>query len=1140
MDMGDGHDGAPPPPPASAADDHAPPPPPPPAGPPPPPAPVTVTAPASSVPAHVKASPASGSSASNSAPSSPGHALQTPHSKLVSHQPLDAPDELDRKWYAHFYHMQKTIQGKDDAATLAILKQPPPTPGGNSTSQLTFQPDIALLYAIITEPPLAKQYLRHLTAIANVDSYKSVIPWLQKLVDQKFVKLLGTCRSQLLWLVRELVHISAPGIDKVIISLMRHLTAGDSSRTSVWLASSIVRILIEHEAWLLSCTSFIPYVFHTFARIVGDHHGHSAHASLLQQETELLTTLWNRRQSDVAQLGREAVRVLNDAKEIPGINALWKQLRAVRDDNDQDGAVFSVSRLMATPTPPKYLAYRLTPKMEEYLVFMMERVQLGYVTRYQKWFATQFLGAPGSDALVPDLVRYICAVYHPSNQILGSKITPRYHILGWLYLLCKSPTTLARVQLAMFFDYLYFKQSDNIMNVEPAMLLMVKSLKSHPQMTLAMIQFLVFAVEKFASSATNKQLMQKGVSTAFAMILKLGVVPSIHVLQSFPLLLSNAPELKGELHRIFPEHFPSPDSVQAQAPSPPTMSPASPLHSPGGFSSPLRNSPARESPLRESPVHPGSPAASPSHPQSPSHSESSAGSAATTSDALSTSSFLQDIHRSPDIAESGEDATVGVGAAVDSLAKSTDVPPSLLVLGHEEFRSLQETMPEPCSRPTERFLESLNDILISWIRQDNAIELASPLGSFLYSSLERIILSSKISMSEAPKATCAGVFDSMLDQVLSESPDLFLPFLQAMYARDVSIGFRILVFCCSHSENKGVETALSAYLAFVDAIGSNLPEQVMKDLTLCQHIDDARAHAIALLEKTSSDTSGPKDEMAAVDAAVLHILPYLFRHLDHPSLSKLLGRNEALIQLLLSSATPLTFQTICSRVVLQEFSILKNRLGSVLLASLSWSSWEQFVLWDLVIAEVQASHSPAAVKSLMTAARRVLACANPDQHVETLNGLLKCLLHFSPDASMLQTVFKLRDTFDEFALAVLSSWIDKFPEVVKNYMLVILQTGNESTKDVDEILHKLEHLQRKRGSHTLSLLTDDVILSALRQIVQAQTYPTLAGFLVAPPAPATPPQDMSSPPPPPSSLSSPSTALGEEPPTKKQRLLGDN
>ncbi|KAJ0412756.1 hypothetical protein ATCC90586_002386 [Pythium insidiosum] len=968
----------PPPPPSAAADSSSsappPPPPPPPSSTPPPPPPPTT--------------PSKVSAANASAPTSPGHGAPVPASKLVSHLPLDAPDDLDRKWYAHFYHMQKALQGLDEAAALNLLKPPQ---AGAAPPSLPFQPDIALLYAIITEPLLAKQYLRYLTAVAAMDNYKNVTGWLQKLIDQKFVKLLGSCRSQLLWLVRELVHSSVPAIDRVLIALLRHLPGGDASRTSVWLASSIVRILVEHEAWLLSCSHLIPYVFHTFARIVVDH---TSHQSLMQQEIELCTLLWNRRQADVAALGREVVRVLNDAKDIPGMNALWKQLRSVRDDADSDLSVYSVARLMGIPTPPKYLAYRLTPKMEECLVFMMERVQLGYVTRYQKWFASQFLSSPGSDALVPDLVRYVCAVFHPSNQILSSKITPRYHILGWLYLLCKSPTVLARVQLAMFFDYLYFKPSDNIMNVEPAMLLMVKSLKSHPQMTLAMIQFLVFAVEKFASSPTNKQHMHKGVSTAFTMLLKLGVVQSIHTIE---------------------------------------------------------------------------------------------------------------------------------------------VPPSLLVLGHEDFKSFQEMMPEPCTRPTEGFLESLNDILISWIRQDNAQELAPGLGSFLYASLERMVVSSKISMSDVPKATCASVFDSMLDQVLSEQQELFVPFLQAMHGKDISIGFRLLAFCCSRHDGKSVEATLSPYVAFVEAIGGNLAQSVLKDLSLSQHIDDARAHATALLGKGENTQAPVKDEVGAVDAAVLYILPYLFRNLDHPSLGHLQSRGDALIQLFISLLTPATFQTIAARIMLHEFSVVKSRLASILVSSLSWSSWEQYVIWDIVIVEIQSTNLPSAVKNVMAAARKVLACIQPDEHVESMNGLLKCLVQFSPDASMLQTTFKLSGAFDDFALAVLSNWIDRCPEVVKNYMLVILQTGNESTKDVNEILQKLEQLQSRRGSHTLTILKDDVILSALRKIVQSHAFPTISSFLVTSPlaAPASSPASLAS-----SSSSSPSSGL--DPPLKKQRLLGDN
>jgi integrator complex subunit 3 len=249
-----------------------------------------------------------------STPSSPGNSPPIPHSKLLNHLPLDCPDELDRKWYAHFYHMQKTIQNKEEEAALAILKQPA---AGNAetSSPLPFQPDIALIYAILTEPTLANQYLKYLTAVASADNYKNCVGCLQKIIDLKYVNLLVSCRSQLLWLIREFVHLNVPGIDKVIIFLMRYVTGGDPSRTNLWLTSSIIRILQEHEAWLLSSSGLIPYVFHTFARVCVDHTA-PPHANLLKQEIDLCTTLWNRRQTDVAQLGRELVRILNDAKDV--------------------------------------------------------------------------------------------------------------------------------------------------------------------------------------------------------------------------------------------------------------------------------------------------------------------------------------------------------------------------------------------------------------------------------------------------------------------------------------------------------------------------------------------------------------------------------------------------------------------------------------------------------------------------------------------------------------------------------------------------------------------------------------------------------------------------------------------------------
>ncbi|CAI5736995.1 unnamed protein product [Hyaloperonospora brassicae] len=1056
---------------------------------------------------------------------------QAPSSKLLNHLPLDAPDELDRKWYAHFYHMQKTIQGKDEAAALAILKQQP-TEGA---TPLPFQPYIALLYAVITEPSQSKQHLRYLTAVAAADNYKNCMAWLQKLIDLKFVKLLVACRSQLLWLVRELVHVNAPGVDKVIACLMRYLTGGDPSRTTIWLASSMIRVLIEHEAWLLSCSSLIPFVFHAFARISLDHSA-AQHASLLKQEVELCTTLWNRRQADVAQLGREVVRVLSDAKDIPGMNALWKQLRNVRDtaEAERDVTVYSVAHLMAIPTPPKYLAYRLNPKMEEYLLFMMERVQAASVTRYQKWFSSQFLSSAGSDALVPDLVRYICAVYHPSNQILSSKVTPRYHILGWLYLLChgsKTPNLLARVQLAMFFDYLYFKPSDNVMTVEPAILLMVKSLKSHPMVTLSMIQFLVFAVEKYAASAVNRKLMQKGVSTAFSTTLKLGVVPSILPLQSFPMLLSSAPELQSELHRIFPEHFPTAENAnmtqtQGSASSPVSTVSGSPARSSGpasspGRQSPIKHSPARESPVRSSPIGAGSPSASPLQSQSPIHSDTSlGGSASSDANSLGALSFLPS---NQDTVESAtEPATHGVGlmptapaAGMPHVQPVVDVPESIAALGLNDIKRFQETMPEPCSCPSESFLECLNDILILWSRQDNAVELAASLGSFLHVSLERMIVTSRIAVGGSSEATSASIFDSILDQVLNESSELHVPFLKAMYARDVTISYRLLVFCCSRGNGKSPDIALGPYAVFADAVGDNLAQRVVKDLSLSQQIDDARAQARGLLDKPVS-VSSPEGEMDAVSATSLFVCPYLFANMEHPFLSKLEGRSEALVQLLLGLLTPAMLHTLCTRIVMREFSIFNNRLANIVLSSLQWTSWEQYSMWDLVVAELQAGRSAAAERNMMAAARKVLACVDPKETPETMTGLLKCLIHFRPDISVLQCVFNLSDTYDAFSLAVLACWMDKFPDVVTRFVHSSLDSADASSfsKDtaVANLIGKLDHLQDARSrtvrpsgmeSEVLAVLQDDNIVSTLKKLLQrsidtspaADAYPTLRAFL---------------------------------------------
>jgi integrator complex subunit 3 len=50
----------------------------------------------------------------------------------------------------------------------------------------------------------------------------------------------------------------------------------------------------------------------------------------------------------------------------------------------------------------------------------------------------------------------------------------------------------ANAKLALFYDWLFFDpEKDNIMNIEPAILVMFHSMRSHPAVTATLLDFLV-------------------------------------------------------------------------------------------------------------------------------------------------------------------------------------------------------------------------------------------------------------------------------------------------------------------------------------------------------------------------------------------------------------------------------------------------------------------------------------------------------------------------------------------------------------------------------------------------------------------------------------------------------------------------
>ena len=88
------------------------------------------------------------------------------------------------------------------------------------------------------------------------------------------------------------------------------------------------------------------------------------------------------------------------------------------------------------------------------------------------------MSTPESQSLRVDLLRYILAVIHPTNEQLNAGLVPRWAVCGWLINTCTSVIDAANLKLALFYDWLlYDPKKDNIMLIEPAMLLMYNSMK---------------------------------------------------------------------------------------------------------------------------------------------------------------------------------------------------------------------------------------------------------------------------------------------------------------------------------------------------------------------------------------------------------------------------------------------------------------------------------------------------------------------------------------------------------------------------------------------------------------------------------------------------------------------------------------
>lgn len=390
---------------------------------------------------------------------------------------------------------------------------------------------LGMLMSILAEPQNAIKCYRDLTLISR-DGLTSVLSNLSNLIMAKYLKFTDTTKNQVLWLIKEMIRNAVNGVDNVCWSLMRYAKGGDITPSNIMLIESLLDIFVENRIWLDKFPVLICMVVYAFLRLIEDHNI-APLMSLRQKEVNFVVALIRERFTDVMTLGRDLLRLLQNVARIPEINQLWQDM--MTNPKSLCPTFTSVLQVCQIRTSRKYFLARITPDMEKKLVFLTSEVRFGHHKKYQEWFQRQYLNTPETQSLRSDLIRFIVGNIHPTNEQLCSDLIPRWAVIGWLLTTCTSNVAASNAKLALFFDWLFFDpDKDNIMNIEPAILVMHHSMRSHPAVTATLLDFLCRIIPNYCPPHADK--VKNGIFKALQQIIEKRVLPNLQPLFDSPKL----------------------------------------------------------------------------------------------------------------------------------------------------------------------------------------------------------------------------------------------------------------------------------------------------------------------------------------------------------------------------------------------------------------------------------------------------------------------------------------------------------------------------------------------------------------------------------------------------------------------------
>ncbi|KAH8362458.1 hypothetical protein KR084_004829 [Drosophila pseudotakahashii] len=458
-------------------------------------------------------------------------------SKLFVCTAVDIKDDIEEKFERSFVNLQMQIVGLSDKEMHDILSQIV------CKDKQHEEISIGFLYIMLTDPVMAPKTYRDVTLVSR-DGMNVIVANLTLLVAEKYTKLTEIARRQLIWVLREFVKHQVLSVENVIWNCLRQAGGGDASHRNVFLIESLLDIFIEFRTWLESNPFLVQSTVYSYVRLIEDH-ANPALMPLRQKEVKFTISLIRERFHDIIPLGRDFVRLLQNVARIPEFEQLWRDI--LYNPKSLHPTFNGIWHLLQIRTSRRFLQCRLLPEMERKISFLASSVKFGNQKRYQDWFQDKYFATPESHSLRSDLIRFIINVIHPTNDMLCSDIIPRWAIIGWLISSCTNPIASANAKLSLFYDWLFFDPAkDNIMNIEPGILVMFHSIRNHPFVSSTLLDFLCRITKNFYVQHEDK--IRMGVYNSLKLILEKQVIPNIQ-----PLFESS--KLDRELRNLIRENF---------------------------------------------------------------------------------------------------------------------------------------------------------------------------------------------------------------------------------------------------------------------------------------------------------------------------------------------------------------------------------------------------------------------------------------------------------------------------------------------------------------------------------------------------------------------------------------------------------